>query len=85
MILRGQVSEDQLIFDLEIERAARKNRRRKGREQQSQTIEESYTTFDRDTQVIQEEISIVEDMIHLQRRTLFGTMPCSKALDTSPA
>jgi len=50
MILRGQVPEDQLEFDLEIERAARKNRGRKRREQQSQTIEESSTTFDRDTQ-----------------------------------
>jgi len=70
MILRGQVSEDQLEFDLEIERAARKNRSRKRREQQTQIREESYTIFDRDTQVIQEEISMVEDKIHPPRRIL---------------
>jgi len=70
MILRGQVSEDQLEFDLEIERAARKNRSRKRREQQTQIREESYTIFDRDTQVIQEEIIMVEDKIHPPRRIL---------------
>jgi len=53
MILRGQVLEDQLEFDLEIERAARRNRSRKRREQQIQTRKESFTSFDRDTEVIQ--------------------------------
>jgi len=70
MILRGQVLEDQLEFDLEIERAARKNQSRKIKEQQSQTREESFTTFDRDTQVIQEEISMAEKKIPPPRRTL---------------
>jgi len=70
MILRGQVPENQLEFDLEIERAARKNRSRKRREQQSQTREESFTTFDRGTQVIQEEVSMAEVRIPLPRRTL---------------
>jgi len=34
MILRGQVPEDQLKFELEIERAARKNQSRKRIKQQ---------------------------------------------------
>ena len=84
MILRGQVLEDQLEFDLEIERAARKNQSRKIKEQQSQTREEFSTTFDRDTQVIQEEVSMAEDRIPPPRRTL-GDMPYNKAQDTSPA
>jgi len=84
MILRGHVPEDQLEFDLKIERTARRKQSRKTREQQSQTREESYTTFDRDTQVIQKETSMAEDRIHPPRR-LLETMPCSKALDTSPA
>jgi len=66
--LRGQVPEDQLEFDLEIERAARRNQSKKRREQQSQTREESSTTFDRDTQVIQEEVSMTEYRIPLPRR-----------------
>jgi len=70
MILRGQVPEDQLEFDLELEGAARKNRSRKRREQQSQTREESSTTFDRNTQVIQEEVSMAEERIPPPRRTL---------------
>jgi len=41
MILRGQVPENQLEFDSEIERAVRKNQSRKRREQQSQPREES--------------------------------------------
>jgi len=52
MILRGQVSEDKLEFDSEIERIARRSRSRKRREQQSQTREKSSMTFDRDTQVV---------------------------------
>jgi len=56
---------------IKIERATRKNRSRKRGEQQSQKKkEESYTIFDRDTQVIQEEISTVEDKIHPPRRIL---------------
>jgi len=51
MILRGQVPEDQ-EFDLEIERATKRNRSKKRREQQIQTREESSTSFDKDTQVI---------------------------------
>jgi len=35
MLLRGHDSEDQLEFDLEIERTARRNRSRKRREQQT--------------------------------------------------
>jgi len=60
MLLKGQGSEDQLEFDLEIERTVRRNRSRKRREEQTQIIEESSTSFDRDNKKNQETIMAEE-------------------------
>jgi len=45
MILRGQIPKDQLLFEAEIERAAKRNRKTKTKERQRDIREESSTTF----------------------------------------
>jgi len=44
MILRGQVSKDQLLFELEIEKLTKRNRETTRKERQGDTKEESSTT-----------------------------------------
>jgi len=44
MILRGQISKDQLQFESKIEKAARKNRIKKRKEKKGEIREQSSTT-----------------------------------------
>ena len=44
MISRGQILKDQLLFEVEIERAAKRNRKTKTKERQGDTREESSNT-----------------------------------------
>jgi len=45
MILRGQIPKDRLLFEAEIERVAKRNKKTKTKERQRDTREESSTTF----------------------------------------
>jgi len=70
MILRGQIPKDQLLFEVEIERVARRNRKTKTKERQEDTREESSTTSSFATNIFQEDSNMAKGQAPHPRRTL---------------
>ena len=70
MILRGQISKDQLLFKLKIERETKRNRKTKKKERQRDTRAESSTTSSLPINIFQEESNIIEEQTPPPRRTL---------------
>jgi len=70
MLLRGQVSQDQLKFDEEIEKTARRNRGRRRREQQSLEREQHIPNSDSSTTENREEIIMADPGNNPLRRIL---------------
>jgi len=58
MLLRGQTPQDQLEFDTEIERTARRNHGRRKREQRTQESENETQTLDSIIEEDKEEINM---------------------------
>jgi len=70
MILRGQIPKDKLLFQAEVERTTKRNRKTKTKERQGDTREESSTTSSFSTNIFQEENNMAEEQIPPPRRTL---------------
>jgi len=70
MLLRGQVLQDQLEFDEEIEKTARRNRGRRRREQQSLEREQHIPNYDSSTAENREEIIMADPGNNSPRRIL---------------
>ena len=74
MLLRGQVPEDRLAFDPEIEKTARRNRG-KNKKKQRKTMEESSSTS------ITSQSENMENQRPAPARKTLGDMLCSKGQD----
>jgi len=74
MILRGQIPKHQLLFEVEIERVAKRNRKIKTKERQGDTREESSTTSFH-INIFQEESNLAE---HHSPGGNLEIMPCTK-------
>jgi len=61
MILRGRIPKDQLLFEAEIERLARKNRKSKAKEKQEHIREDSSTTSSFSIYTFQEDNIMAEE------------------------
>jgi len=61
MILRGQIPKDQLLFEVEIERATKRNIMTKTKERQGDTRELSSTTSSFPTNIFQEENNMTKE------------------------
>jgi len=71
MILRGQIAKNQLLFESDIEKAAKRNRKTKTKEREGDTREESSITSSFPTNnIFQEESNMVEEQASPPRRTL---------------
>jgi len=83
MLLRGKVPEDQLEFDLEIEKTARRNqsKKREEKKKQGQAEGESSNTFNSHNQT---DFQMAENrQIHLEGH--WEIMLCNKDQGISPA
>ena len=69
MISRGQIPKNQLLFEVEIERATKRNRKTKTKERRGDTREESSTTSF-PSNIFQEENNMVEEQTPSAKRTL---------------
>jgi len=69
MILGGQIPKDQLLFEAEIERATKRNKKTKTKERRGDTIEEASTTSF-PSNIFQEESNMAEEQAPSPRRTL---------------
>jgi len=70
MILRGQVPKDHLLFEVEIEKVARKNRKSKAKENQEDNIEDSSTSSSFSIDIFQENNNMAGEETPPPRRTL---------------
>jgi len=70
MILRGQIPKDQLLFELEIEKTARRNKETKRKEKQGDTREESSITSSFPINIFQEESNMAEEQAPPPRKKL---------------
>jgi len=69
-ILRGQVPKDQLLFEIEIERVAKRNRKTKTKERQGDTREESSTSSFPTHNSLQKDTNMADEQAPPPRRTL---------------
>ena len=81
MILRGQVPEDHLLFEAEIEKVTRKNRKSKTKENQEDNREYSSTSSSFSIDIFQENNNMAGRKHHLLEELLEIT-PYIKGLDT---
>jgi len=70
MILRGQIPKENLLFESEIERAAKRNKKIKIKEIQGDTREESSTSSFLPINIFQEQNNMVEEQAAPSRRAL---------------
>jgi len=74
MRLRGQISKDQLIFEVEIEKVAKNNRKLKAKENQEGNREDFSTTSSFSNHIFQEESNMATE----------GAQPPRELLETTP-
>jgi len=70
MILRGEVLEDHLLFEAEIEKVVRKNRKSKAKENQEDNREDSSTSSSFSIDIFQENNNMAGEETPPPRRTL---------------
>jgi len=70
MILTCQILKDLLLFEVKIERAAKRNRKTKTKERQRDTRDESSTSSSFPTNIFQEESNMAEEQAPPPRRTV---------------